>query len=411
MKKKQWRWTGWLGLILLVMGCVEASEEHEDRRLAFYEVAGNQLFTVDQSGTRTPLEFLSLTPTTGLYLDAVLGPDLNSLFTVTSDYKLTGIDLGRKAEALVMILHPPEVDHYISCRLGWAGNRLYLMLDTVYQGTVILEANILAQRDSVLAARLAPPAAGLGPAVSFDLAAGGNQVWVAYQSGAVRSYNLYLADNVEGRVAKLQKTVSDFQSESDGSVFLTAADGIYALNSLGQVNHLVTMDGLSLTAFRDLSRQEIYAVRNQRELWKIALSIGSSSLLFQDPSPVQRVISPESAWLKNTRPMIQKPIGVPPYKILQPNLFFYFFFLDPEGEPADVTVSLIADPAQNMEFFIIDGATVLKGHTVQKTDVSPETNIDLSFYGGTQPGPVTFQIEVVSSDGQVSRSEYVIQTE
>jgi hypothetical protein len=376
-------------------------DESEILPVAFFEVAGGNIYAVDGVGTRASLPYSrDATQPEIYYLETFLNLGRTGLTNLGRDATITRIDFSSGLELNLYQLKVPGGRGIIKARQGWAGQYFYVLTDTADRGVMLDRFDMLSYGDTVALGPFNDQGPGLENPVSFDLASGGHQVYVLYDSGKMVAHNLFDDGGPEGLVADFGAGAADLHVMPDNRVFAGTRDGLF-LFSPGGAPELVTDPGaLTLVRVRDLSVADVFMVTDDQKAFRDILALKRDYFYLQSPEPVTDIVPVDYSWVKNTRPLIQPSVSSPPYFTLAPNPYF-LFFTDPEGDSATVTAVMESDTVSGAYF----AGTLNNDTVITFGDVPPGNGLNASFYGGDTPGRLTIRIEAVSADGQVSRRE------
>jgi len=386
---------------LAFQACVEAPDEDETLPDTVIIVEGETVYAVDQWGSRRALEYLKLPEVEkGDYICTAISRGLQSLITVTAKQYVTRIDFSLKAEQPLLRLDMPDLKEIRQARLGWAGQRLYILLEKGITGWLVVEADTLAGNMRFMT----PPLNDLGPGlenpVSFDLAAGGHQAWVLYESGKVAAFNMYMDDLAEGVVAEFPPGASDLKVTEEGELYAAGTFGIVKTSGAGVMESIIDLPALKLMEIRDPDKHFIWALDRMDALLLVHVSSGEAFTVLKNPETATDLTSIDYHWIKNTRPVLaDAAIQPPPYYALT-TVAYLIELLDPDGDLADVTAVLEPDAASQDMFFIQSGNTA-----IQFNGQGNHATLNMSFFAGDEPGGATIRMEALSADGRVTRRE------
>ena len=396
--------------IFLTVMCVESPSGEDSLETALLEVSGDSIFSIDYWGSRERIEYTSvgMNPNRS-YVAMLMARDYNTFYLVTRQGNISRIQLDNPTESPIMTINFVGAGEVLDSRLGWAGRRLYAMMP-LSSGVKVVQIDMQSlQGDSTLTQPLDNQGPGRINPVAFDLADGGHQAWVLYESGAIYAYRLYGEDSQEGVVGQSAPGARHLHITSGETVVVGGDSGIFLVEDGLPANKISDLPNVVRVKVKSPDFDTIWAATNDGSIYWVDTYTGEYSLLLQNPEEVQALVPIDFHWIKNTRPFIKKPdtnIGFPPWIAGFPNPYFPYFE-DPEGDGAEVTAILNADSVQNM-YFIQNGDTVISNPSM----APQERGLNASFYGGDQPGTAKIRIRAVSVDGSVSErvEELVIQS-
>jgi hypothetical protein len=268
--------------------------------------------------------------------------------------------------------------------------------------------------DTVIAGPFDNLGPGLENPVSFDLANGGSQIYLLYASGKLVAHSLYTYQEPEGQVADFGPIARDAQVLPDGVIYAGADEGIFRMEP-GQAPQLLTDPGpVKLLRVKSPDVRDVFAVTTDDKVCRYIEHLDLNFPYLANPGDVTGLTSLDDPWIKNTKPLINDPIGAPVYYTLAYNVY-YLYFSDPEGDLADVTAVIYSNTVQGAFFTqTLSGGTAFppSGDTVITfPDSGPEDGHTASFWGGNNAGQMTIHVEADSADGQVSVRDFRINIE
>jgi hypothetical protein len=415
-----------LAIFILLSSCEKGSDQSESMPMRYWMTSGGEIFSVDGFGTANALDFNSMVldaDTSGMMLEEIvrkemfLDTSLEVMYLLTADNKITRINLipgSTLNEILVyqfgdtVSMGSTVVSNFVDngildARFGYSGQRLYVLGETSGRGVVLDELDFFGFFQKQIAGPLQDLGPGMDKPAAFDIAVGGTQAWVLYESGKLMAFNLFDVQEQEGEIAEFGPGAKDVQILKNNTVFVAGANGLYRFfpsitNALPQ---LITDVGPLKICRADSQRaKEVWAISTSDEIYLIQAETGLVSMNVQPPFPVSSVLPKNQYWVKNTKPFIEEPyfiVGIQRGNTgftLIDNPNYNTYYTDIEGETAKITATFVDAPA---------GVVFTdSGDTVVSYDFPPGINTPLSFCGGYTPGQVDIRIEAESENGLVS---------
>ncbi|HUT54943.1 MAG TPA: hypothetical protein VM658_16250 [bacterium] len=388
-----------LAVLMLGAGsCVPGTDQSEDKPIDFLETSGGGIYLVDGYGTRSPLPYTYTGDTLGhpYYIDGLLMLNNLGLFELSRDGRIIAIDFTSRMGKTLHQLQVPGGRGIIKARLGWAGNRLYVLTDTDQRGVMLEEFDVFGG-DTVIAGPFDDLGAGLEDPVSFDLANGGSQIYLLYASGRLMAHSLYTYQEPEGLVADFGPGAKDVQALPDGRIYVGGDKGVFRM-APGQAPELLTNPGpVKLVRVKRPDAEDVFAATTDESVYRYLPRLDLNYLYLTNPDQVTGLTSVDDPWVQNTKPLIEDPWSVPPYYTFFTNPYF-LYFQDPEGNLADVTAVIYSDTVQGA-FFV---GTLSDDTVITFPGVPAGNGLNAKFFGGYTPGQMTIHIEAASADGQLS---------
>ena len=415
-----------MAIFFMFTACEEGTDQSESMPMRYWMTSGENVFSVDGFGTVNELDFTSVVlnaNTLGVSetikrKEIFFDFSLDSLYFLTEDNALTrifsAVSGNTLAETLVYqfgdtvsmgstVVGGFTKNGIYDARYGYAGQRIYLLGETNGRGIVLDELNLIGLDYNQIAGPLQDLGPGLEKPAAFDIAVGGNQVWVLYESGKLVAINLFDTQDEEGEIADFGPGAKDIHILKNGAVFVVNSIGLYKFvpGLAGGVPELIADVGpLKICRADNQDAKEVWVVSVSDEVYRINVQTGLVTMNVNSPFSVSSILPKGQYWVKNTKPIIEKPyfisggVGSDTGLTLIENLDYNTFYTDIDGEQANIKATFVEAPPG-----VVFTQT---GDTVASFDFPPGINTPLSFCGGYGPGQAKVKIEAVSDDGQIS---------
>ncbi len=389
-------------LLAAAVACVETDSEYKFAQRVYYLVAGGRIFETDAYGSRTRLEFAEEVDLDLKFIHFLLKRDALAAYVVTEDYEVLELNLEDGMMYPKTRLDEIKSGSLIDLRLGWADGKLYALGgDTTTGVNLIEEADVLFTSELDLTGDLDSPVEGCSRPVAFDIAPGGTSAWILYGCGKLMAKPLYGEDGAAEEIADFGPGAMDVQVFDNGDLLVAGTRGLF-LREDGSEIRLVSSPGpLDFCRARDKSLGQAWVKGTDQSVYLVEVASGRFALHVENPDLVTSLAPAGVNWTKNTAPVIEGPFGATVYYLTIPNPLQYSF-RDPEGELADVTITIESAPSPGVTF-VSNGSTALFFD-----DAFQGTLFNAAFYGGTAPGELVIDIEIISSDGQTSTRRSVL---
>ena len=385
---------------LPVVGCVEGSDEHEAGVIDMIVLAGNRFFSIDRFGTQSAITFKAFTADIEdadppVYIDFCLLRGGGNFHAITSDFTITLVDPELGGEVNLFRTVIPGGEGLYESRLGYAGRRIYLLSDTEFYGKALSYVDFVDFSEDVVIERMEDMGPGYERPVSFDLTGGGHQAWVLFESGKLHAFNLYYEDEPEREVVDLGPGFSDVNIGLSGKVYVAGGPGLFRLSPGGALTAMGDVTDIAAFRLGDTSETGVYLANSSNQIKGVLIENGFSKDFSTMAEEVLAIESFSEPWVKNTKPIIEEPVTAASYPtgVVVP---YFIFFDDPDGEKADITVTIETDPGQGA-YFVESGNAVV---TISEAVAGNGNNA--TFYSGDTAGTIDIAIEALSTDGQLS---------